>query len=1139
MPRPVSRPVMRAAGDPKGIGGKDKDDGLPKIDPKDVPKFDPKVFGKGSSDSSVPFPRLPITVDGFPELGILLIRAANPKDLEAALAIIEYIKKAAEGAEIDIRIVPLAHLDPVSVINILNPLFNRVILGVRGTTNIRTAATTGGAPGAVPGGAPGGAAAPAVAGSAATAVNIVFLPLARQNAILMAAPKARVDDIIKEIRKIDVPSAPEAKTQAFSLKQQPANRVANLLTSFYADRYPAEGRAQNMVRITWDDSTNMIFVQAAPSDMEEIRSLIERVDTTTSGVEMELKIIQLRTAVSEELANILLRAISDTFTGTGATGGAGGLGLPGGGGPGGFTPGTGTGIPTGGLGTTGLGGIGSLTRQSKSIRIKFETVGKAILQSGVLEDIRITAEPRINSLIVSAPAKTMQLIEALVKELDQPPAARSEINIFTLKRADATQMALTLQQLFLGSSGLGTAGRVGAGVPGVPGLPGAGGGAALGQPRPLVLTLSGKTPEGIPIIDLRLTVDERTNSMVVAGSRNDLDIIEAIISRLEDADAQPRRNFTYRLKNAQAADIAASLNDFLTKTKQVGDTAGLTTLYQTVSQQVVITPDPISNTLLISATREYFDDIIKIIQQLDQLPPQVAIQVLVAEVDLSDTTEIGVEFGLQSPILFQRGIIPGGTSGDPGFNFNTVVSPLPNANATAGPGIVGFQGLNNLAVGRVSPNAAVGGFVFSAASESFNLLIRSLKLQSRLDILSRPQVMTLDGQSARIAVGQNVPYVDSTTLTGTGFAQQGFQRKDVGVLLEVTPKINPDGTVLLRVIPEISSVVPTPVNLGNGVLGTAFNIQRIETTVIASDGETVALGGLISKRDTKQENKIPWLGDLPGVGALFRFRQHLKSKTELIIIMTPHIVRCRADAERVLAEEARRMDWVLGDVYKIHGHHTERIFNPAAGPLSKGLPLPPYSPAGMPGPGFAPPGMVPGTVPPVIVPESAPLPRPLPKEASLPLPGPVLRTSASIPAGPVLPPAHSLIPAPVFPAPAPAAPMLPPAGSFSTSTPAPLPPLPVTGPSLTPPPAPGEASPETSSAPPPELSKTLSTVDSWTTRIPLPGQDLPMETNRVFTSRYPLTLPASGSVTRTVIGPLGPTSSLSHGREYKTWPVLR
>jgi hypothetical protein len=109
------------------------------------------------------------------------------------------------------------------------------------------------------------------------------------------------------------------------------------------------------------------------------------------------------------------------------------------------------------------------------------------------------------------------------------------------------------------------------------------------------------------------------------------------------------------------------------------------------------------------------------------------------------------------------------------------------------------------------------------------------------------------------------------------------------------------------------------VQLGNGSFGTSYNDQKVDTTVLVGDGETIAIGGLIQKRDNKSENKIPWFGDLPYIGALFRFRSQEKTKTELMVILTPHIIRSRLDADRILAEESRRMDWIIGDVIKTHG----------------------------------------------------------------------------------------------------------------------------------------------------------------------------------------------------------------------------
>src|SRR5262249_7458448 len=152
----------------------------------------------------------------------------------------------------------------------------------------------------------------------------------------------------------------------------------------------------------------------------------------------------------------------------------------------------------------------------------------------------------------------------------------------------------------------------------------------------------------------------------------------------------------------------------------------------------------------------------------------------------------------QSPVIFQRGFTPNGstqftaTSAIPGFNFNTT-NPLPTSNIAASPDSVGYQSLGNFGTGRASATATVGGLVFTASSNSISVLIRALKTQGRIDPLNRTNVMTVDQQAARINVGQEVPIVTSTTITGTaGAVTQNIDRRQIGVILTVTPRINDD-----------------------------------------------------------------------------------------------------------------------------------------------------------------------------------------------------------------------------------------------------------------------------------------------------------------------------------------------------------
>ena len=288
--------------------------------------------------------------------------------------------------------------------------------------------------------------------------------------------------------------------------------------------------------------------------------------------------------------------------------------------------------------------------------------GKSI-ESSVFEDIRITPYGLSNSLIVLAPEATMPLVLALIRDVDVLPIARSEINIFTLKRADATQMATMLQQLFVGVGASAQARRRRQAEPGAPVPPGlrarpAAPPAAAGQARaPIQMTITGFAPDGAPIIDLRVTVDDRTNSLIVAGSRNDLLTVETIIDRIENAVLPNRINDTVRLRNANAQDVANAINDFFTKVKAVYTSATQATPSLQLMRDVVVSPDPITNSLLISATPEYFEQVLRQVAKLDTMPPQVVISVLIAEVTLNGNEEFGVELGLQNPLMFTRAAI--------------------------------------------------------------------------------------------------------------------------------------------------------------------------------------------------------------------------------------------------------------------------------------------------------------------------------------------------------------------------------------------------------------------------------------------------------------------------------------------------
>jgi len=953
-------------------------------------------------------PRLGATAQPLPELGVVILRAQNKEDMEEILKLVTIIQEYANQAEVVIDVLNVEVGDAASIATYLKSLFSSVQIypNVTEITPVKTGAV--GAGGAAGGGA-------AVQQPSST-VFIQVLP--RTNQLLVAAARVRMDEIRKQVAAMDKLPTDLTRGQWFYLRRQSASRVANIIQNFWNLRYqPVETLQNSLVRVTYDDQTNALFVQAAPADMAEIKAFIEQIDGRSDeavpgqqGVNQarnDMKVIRVKNALSDDLASLLVTALTQmVYQGalpSGALPGAGGVA------GGGAAPAV---APAGGAGAAGKGGtlsqiIGSgTTIKGTSLRFLPErrpgTPSPGEVYAQVFEDVHVYSDTRTNSLLISAQPDTMRLIEALINDLDVPPQYAASVNVFTLKRADALAVANILQTLFLGTAPAGGAGAKGA----------AAGGAGGTQQGPLIPAgPEGQAPGGPLLIPVRITIDDRSNSIIAAGTPSDLQLIGIIIQRLETTNEPRRQTEIVQVYNAQAVDIATTLTTLYTNSLNVYNVAGQKTAFLELQRDVVIVADAVSNQIAINASPEYMGDIIRNIARLDYLPPVIRIDTLVAEVDLIDIEEFGVELGLQSPVLFRRSITgavttnpvgtiqPAAPATTVGFPFNTT-APLGN-NVLVSPAQVGIQGINNLAVGRVSPTAGVGGFVFSMASDSFSLLIRALQTVDRLEILSAPSVTTCDNQAARILVGQNFPYISgsvvTTATTGIPTITNTVLYKDIGVQLQVTPKISPDGTVIMRVVPEVSSAVTSTVQISTGVFATAFNTQTVETTVVCKDGETVAIGGMIQRTDDKKENKIPWLGDLPWVGAAFRYRQELKNRKEFLVILTPHVARCRADRTANLLEAAGMRTWTLPEATKTFGiRNMEPLLprpgvsglpanpdlfgnailpNPGSNPGGPGMPGDPGAPGG---PGCLPPPGVPQPPMPVmpgVQPEMAPLPQ--------------------------------------------------------------------------------------------------------------------------------------------------------------------
>lgn len=786
----------------------------------------------------------------------VLVIRGNRRDVERVMQIIRQIEELSVETEPEIRVVLLRHVDCEALLTILNQVYQAVYAARRGP--------------------------------------VTMIALVKPNALLLVGRQEAVRTVLELIGKLDRPVSPESEFKVFPLKHASASTVEQRLTTFYQNR----GGLGTRILITSDFRSNTVIVKASPRDMAEIEQMIAKLDVPTTEAVNEIRVFTLKNSLATELAPILQQAIS-------GPGAAGALRQ----------------TATGQVTTVQPGALGQ--QEVRSTRLRFLTVdreGKQLLESGIVTDVRITADARANALVVAAPADSMPLIAALIAELDRLPAAEAQVKVFTIVNGDAQALADMLQTLF------GQAFAVT--------------GAAAAQPAIRTGAQEGESA----LIPLRFAVDIRTNSIIASGSAGDLAVVEAILLRLDESEVIKRKTQVFRLKNAPANDVASAINTYLTNERQVRQlNVNAFSTFEFLSKEVVIVPEPVSNSLIVSATPEYYDQIVEIIERLDERPPMVLIQVLIAEVQLSSTDEFGIELGIQDPILFNRSV-----AGVPGFLFNST-GPLGNNTAAPSPDVVGAQAISNFGVGRGNTTLGFGGMVLSASSEAVSVLIRALRQQRRLDVLSRPQVMALDNQAAFVQVGQQVP-----TITGTSVTQNvqvnTVSYTNTGLILLVRPRISPDGQVVMEINAEKSDVGPEaegiPISIsaaGQVIRSPRINTTRAQTTVSAADGQTIILAGLITKSRSQTNRRIPGLSDVPILRHLFRYDVEDSSRTELLIILTPHVVRSEEDIERVRQIEAARMHWCLADVVAIHDD-----LAPKTTPEPKNAPVPTPAPPSAP-----------------------------------------------------------------------------------------------------------------------------------------------------------------------------------------------
>ncbi len=297
-----------------------------------------------------------------------------------------------------------------------------------------------------------------------------------------------------------------------------------------------------------------------------------------------------------------------------------------------------------------------------------------------------------------------------------------------------------------------------------------------------------------------------------------------------------------------------------------------------LSGEVEIIPDEINNAIVIKATPKDYETIASVLKKIDIVPRQVLIDVLIFEVTLNKNLEYGVEW------LFKQKKI-----GHHGSYHSNIV----------------FEGAKNTA-----DNAGLGnfpkGFSFSLFDSSGGLraLVSALAEDTNINVLSAPNILAVDNHESTIEVGEDVPTKTGTTTTTGGNVTENIQYRKTGILLKVKPRINDSGLVRLDVTQEVSQ---RSKNTVQGISSPIFSTRKATTSLVAKDGQTIVLGGLIKNKRDKTKSGIPLLKDIPAVGNLFSTTEITNEKTELLFVITPHVIQTRAEADFLTREFAEKV----------------------------------------------------------------------------------------------------------------------------------------------------------------------------------------------------------------------------------------
>lgn len=679
---------------------------------------------------------------------------------------------------------------------------------------------------------------------------------------LKRAEASAISDLVNNLYKTSTPGQPGGP--GFRGPFQPPQLQANGQT-------PA-GNARDVVTSVPDSRTNSVIVVGSPANQEQIAELITRLDGDESET-MDTRIRKIVYASSDSVASIVNQVLSNLH-------------------------GNGTSPTTGGSPFQNrvfgfFGGFGGQNNQGSQVSQSTDPFGKVV------------SDPRTNSVVITASADRMTKVEELIDSLDVAVSAEATTFVFPLKNVPANNVATALSYAFgtqqqsnasnyyfgyssgnsnnpnntrqkvnrtLGGGGTGAGGRAiqrGSVPPGPPQPPDGGD--------------QGDVPTTTPVGVQGVMTD---HGFVPNGDSTSGDTT---------TPAQTRQfgGFGGQGRGGAGAQSSSAQTQY-----GPGRNGQYSNLLQ-FQNSVFVTPAPNGDAVIVTTSPGNYNAIKAIIDQLDVIPRQVMIEVIVAEVNLDNHQKIGFSLtGNLFKLFNSNGITATGQAALPATGFN--------------PGTGGAGGT------AIDPTQS--GLQFVLNGPTYQAILQAITNDTKAKVIATPRVFTSNNQEAQFDVTSQVPYVTGqllvTGLTSTPETTVNFQ--PIGLQLDVTPSITRQGLVSMDISAESSTLLQYQ-TVGTGAAALTepvFDDRYADTYATVRDGQTVVLGGMIQDSKTLIVNKIPLLGDIPIIGQFFRSRDYERTKTELMIFVTPHVIASDADARNLTAREGTPIYRDLQDMKK-------------------------------------------------------------------------------------------------------------------------------------------------------------------------------------------------------------------------------